>query len=57
MKKDIGIVMILCGILFAVTFDNVGWHWLIGDIGLSWQHLFMITGIAGAVLTVVPEKK
>lgn len=57
MRKVFGIVIILCSILFAITFNNVGWHWLIGDIGLSWQHLFMITGIVGAVITVAPEKK
>lgn len=58
MKKQlIGIAIILCSILFAVSFNNVGWHWLNGDIGLSWQHLFMITGIVGAVLTFIPEKK
>ena len=36
---------------------NVGWIYFIGDIGMEWQHLFMITGIVGAVLTFLPSKK
>ena len=49
--------MILCSILFSVTFHNVGWGYFIDDIGVTWQHLFMITGIAGVVLTFLPDKK
>ena len=52
-----GIAMILCSILLSVTFYNVGWIYFIGDIGVTWQHLFMITGIAGLVLTFLPDKK
>ena len=52
-----GITMILCSILFSVTFHNVGWVYFIDDIGVAWQHLFMITGIAGVVLTFLPDKK
>ena len=52
-----GIAMILCSILLSVTFYNVGWIYFIGDIGMTWQHLFMITGIAGLVLTFLPDKK
>ena len=52
-----GIAMILCSILFSVTFHNVGLVYFIDDIGVAWQHLFMITGIAGVVLTFLPDKK
>ena len=58
MKRQLqGIVIILLSILFAVTFHNVGWIFFIGDIGMKWQHLFMITGIVGAVLAFLPSKK
>lgn len=58
MKRPLlGIVIVLCSILFSVTFHNVGWIYFIGDIGMEWQHLFMITGIIGAVLALLPSKK
>ena len=58
MKRPLqGIVIILCSILFAVTFNNVGWNYFIGDIGLKWQHLFMIAGIIGAVVAFLPDRK
>ena len=52
-----GIAILLCSILFAITFHNVGWVYLIGDIGLQWQHLFMLTGLAGIVLAFLPTKE
>ena len=58
MKRQLqGIVIILLSILFSVTFHNVGWTYFIGDIGMEWQHLFMITRIVGAVLALLPSKK
>ena len=51
-----GIAILLCSILFAITFHNVGWV-NIGDIDLQWQHLFMLTGLAGVVLTFLPSKE
>ena len=58
MKRQLqGIAIILCSILFSVTFHNVGWIYFIGDIGMKWQHLFMIIGIVGMVLTFLPNKK
>jgi hypothetical protein len=57
MKRQLqGIVIILCSILLAVTFNNVGWNY-IGDIDLMWQHLFMIAGIIGAVVAFLPDRK
>ena len=58
MKRQLqGIAIILCSILFSVTFRNVGWDYFISDIGMQWQHLFMITGIVGVILTFLPIKK
>lgn len=58
MKRQIqGLAVILCSILLAVTFHNVGWNYIYRDIGLKWQHLFMITGIVGTALTFLPNKK
>lgn len=57
MRNRIGFSIILCSILFAVTFKNVGWNWMIGDISFSWQHFFMLAGIVGAVIAILPEKK
>ena len=58
MKRQLqGIVIILLSILFSVALHNVGWIYFIGDIGMEWQHLFMITGIVGAVLALLPSKK
>lgn len=58
MKRQLqGIAIILCSILFSVTFRNVGWDYLISDIGMQWQHLFMVAGIVGVILTFLPSKK
>lgn len=58
MKRQLqGIAIILCSILLSVTFHNVGWIHFIGDVGVDWQHLFMITGIVGVVLSFLPDKK
>ena len=46
MKRQLqGIAILLCSILFSVTFRNVGWDYFIGGTTIQWQHLFMITGI------------
>jgi hypothetical protein len=56
MKRQLqGIAIILCSILFAVSFNTVGWYY-IGDIDLTWQHLFIITGIMGVVVVFLPER-
>lgn len=58
MKRQLqGIAIILCSILLAVTSNNDGWKYLIGGIGFSWQHLFMITGLVGTVMVFLPNKK
>ena len=58
MKRQLqGIAILLCSILFSVTFRNVGWDYFIGGTTIQWQLLFMITGIVGVILTFFPSKK
>ena len=58
MKRQLqGIAILLCSILFSVTFRNVGWDYFIGGTTIQWQHLFMITGIVGVILTFFPSKE
>ena len=58
MKRQLqGIAILLCSILFSVTFRNVGWDYFVGGTTIQSQHLFMITGIVGVILTFLPSKK
>ena len=52
-----GIAILLCSILFSVTFRNVGWDYFVSGTTIQWQHLFMITGIVGVIFTFLPSKK
>ena len=51
-----GIALILLAILLAIGFRSVGWTYFF-DLSLYWQHIFMLMGIAGAVLVFWPDKK
>ena len=54
MKKQLqGIAVILVSILFMLGFGNAPFF----DLSLRWSAIFAIVGIAGAVMTFLPEKK
>jgi len=46
----------LLAILLAIGFRSVGWTYFF-DLSLYWQHIFLLMGIAGAVLVFWPDKK
>ena len=54
MKKQLqGIAIILVSILLMIGFGNGP----VFDLSFSWSAIFSIVGIAGAVMTFLPEKK
>ena len=54
MKKQLqGIAIILVSILLMIGFGNE----LAFDFSFRWSGIFTITGIVGAVITFLPEKK
>ena len=54
MKKQLqGIAIILVSILLMIGFGNRP----VFDFSFSWSAVFMIVGIAGAVMTFLPDKK
>jgi len=54
MKKQLqGIAIILVSILLVLVFGNLPFF----DFGFSWSVIFSIVGIAGVVMTFLPEKK
>lgn len=57
MKKQLqGIALILLSILLTLGFHILRWDYL-GDLSLQWQHLFLLLGLAGAVMVFWPGKK
>ncbi len=50
-----GIAIILLSILLTLGFENVGWKYVF-DLSLNWAHIFMLTGILGLVLTLIPDR-
>ena len=56
MKRQLqGIAVLLLSILLMLGFNSVGWHYIF-DFDVEWQHIFMLVGIAGAVIALWPEK-
>lgn len=56
MKKQLqGIALILLSILLTLCFGYLGWD-NIGDLSLSWSHLFIISGLIGTVFVFLPDK-
>lgn len=54
MKKQLqGIAIILVSILLMIGFGN---EWVF-DLSFRWSAIFSIVGIAGAVMTFLPENK
>ena len=54
MKKQLqGIAIILVSILLMIGFGKEP----VFDLSFSWSAIFSIVGIAGAVMTFLPEKK
>ena len=54
MKKQLqGIAVILVSILLMLGFGNAYFF----DLSFRWSAVFALTGIAGAVMTFLPEKK
>lgn len=57
MKKQLqGITILLLSILLILGFNSVGWHYVF-DLSLEWQHIFMASGIVGAIIAFLPDKK
>ncbi|MGN1346334.1 MAG: hypothetical protein ACI4V1_06085 [Eubacteriales bacterium] len=57
MKRQLqGIAVLLLSGLLMEGFHCVGWVY-VGDLSLCWQHIFMLTGIAGCVMVFLPEKR
>lgn len=57
MKRQLqGIAVILLSLLLLFVFDSSGWRYVF-DLDLQWAHIFGLTGIAGALLAFMPEKK
>jgi len=52
-----GIAIILLSILFAYCFQHEGWYFISETLLLSWREFFMLTGLIGAVITFLPDKK
>jgi len=54
MKKQLqGIAVILLSILFMLGFGNTPFF----DLSFRWSAIFAAVGIAGAIMTFLPEKK
>ena len=54
MKKQLqGIALILLSILLMLGFGNAP----LFDFSLRWSFVFAIVGIAGAIMTFLPDKK
>ena len=54
MKKQLqGIALILVSILLMLGFGNAPFF----DLDFRWSLIFSIAGIAGAVMTFLPDKK
>ena len=57
MKKQLqGVTILLLSILLMLGFNSVGWRYIFG-LDLTWQHIFMVLGIVGAVVAFLPDKK
>lgn len=51
-----GIALILLSITLMLGALGDGWRYFF-DLDFSWQHVFAVLGIAGAVMVFLPEKK
>ena len=57
MKRQLqGIAVILVSLLLTIGFGYVGWFYVF-DLDFQWQHIFMLTGLVGAVMVFWQDKK